>query len=66
MNWNPIIHHAVHEGNIFLRREDDDDLLPSTRLGDWGLASAVEGHADINGRVLVDSETLNRDLAHVM
>jgi hypothetical protein len=63
MNWHPITHHAVHEGNVFLRQKDDDDLLPSTRLGDWGLASAVERHADINGRVLVDSEALNRDLA---
>jgi len=35
-----------------------------TCLGDWGLSSAPEGPADINRRVLVDPEALNRDLAY--
>jgi hypothetical protein len=64
MNCNLIIHHDVHEGNTFFRYEDDDDLLPPLAWETGGLSSAPEGPADINRRVLVDPEALNRDLAH--
>jgi hypothetical protein len=64
MNCNLIIHHDVHEGNTFLRYEDDDDLLPPLAWETGGLSSAPEGPADINRRVLVDPEALDRDLAY--
>jgi serine/threonine protein kinase len=39
---NPIIHHDVHAGNIFLHWGDEDMLLPSVRLGDWELSSVLK------------------------
>jgi hypothetical protein len=66
MNWNLIIHREVHQGNIFLCWEDDDDLLPPLAWKTGGLSFAAEGPADINRQVLVDPEALDRDLAHLI
>lgn len=62
--WHPFMHNDLHEGNIFLHWEDENNLLPSVLLGDWGCSSVVEGPADENGRVVVDPKTLDYDLAH--
>ena len=62
--WHPIIHNDLHEGNIFLHWEHENDLLPTVLLGDWGCSTVVEGPADKNGRVVVDTKTLDYDLAH--
>ncbi len=63
-NWHPVTHNDLHEGNIFLHWEHENDLLPSVLLGDWGCSSVVEGPADENGRVVVEPKTLDYDLAH--
>jgi serine/threonine protein kinase len=61
-DWHPVIHGDMHWGNISLHWPDEDSLLPSVLLGDWGSAMAVEGPADRNRTVRSDTKVLRADV----
>lgn len=62
-DWHPIIHNDVHAGNILLHWPDENALLPSVLLGDWGTAMMVAGPADRDRIVRADTKILRSDVS---